>query len=365
MAEPMDEGSFSKGAPGTDKLEGFFGKPVPDAELEIWAAIPPSKRDKALQRLVALDRHARADGAVSAKQAAQEAGVTLGRFYQMARAWSEKRSLASVGAFASTTQTRQRIEPEVAQALQAAVVEIVAANPNDSVAALVRRLAEQTGAKKAPNTLRPFVERELRRIEQKGLAGQEIQFDCTATSLRRVDGSHHVAFLVIDAGSSMIIGHSIGDVSSSAAGYAAAAADSRSRILKGLLPRNIWAAATERSQLVPGTDVEALAALSGNIRNELGGVAPQLLRAGSYGRYARQQFSLKIGPIRLLPNRTVENAPPTEWKAADGLSASDAQARMELAVSAHNGEVLSGFSGCGAAEAPGEMIRLLELVSQR
>lgn len=346
------------------RLERFFGRPVPASELAIWASIPPAQRDKALQRMTALDRHGASDGAVAAKQAAADAGVKLGRFYQMARAWAERRSLASVGAFASTTRSRQRMEPEIAQALQSAVVGVVASHSDESIATLARLLGEAAGVSRAPNTLRPFVERELRRRAQKELAGEDIQFDCAATSLRRRDGAYHVAFLVIDGGTGLILGHSVGEAARSAKGYAAAAAHAHGRILDALPASGIWAEATGRSQLVPGTDSAAIAGLVAEVREQVGGIGPQLARARSYGRYARGRLGLKIGPVRLLPARTENDAPPDGWNPEDGLEADDAQARLELAAAAHNREVASALTPGGRAEAPDGLARLLEAMAR-
>ncbi|MFK3889510.1 hypothetical protein [Sphingomonas sp. NPDC079357] len=349
--------------PSERSLERVFGHPVPEEELEIWASMPPSKRDKALQRMVALDRHLGSFGGLTAKQSAADAGLKLNRFYQMLRAWSERRSLASVGTFASTTKTRERIAPEIAQTIQAAVVRIVEADPDASVAALVRDLTKAIDIKRSPNTLRPFVERELRRRLQRRLAGEEVRFDCVATSLMRPDGANHVVFLVLDGGTGLILGQSIGHLSNSVAGYASAACDALGRIPAMMPPREVWADRTERSQLVPGTDAVAVADLVARARGAVGGVAPQILAPGSYGRYARAAIGLKVGPIRLLPSRTgiaaTDKAPP----AVDPLETADARARFGIAVSAHNKEVLMMLDVKGGNEPPEQLVRLLSLLA--
>jgi hypothetical protein len=335
-----------------------FGYPVPAEELEIWASMPPSKRDKALQRMVALDRHLGSVGEMTAKQSAADAGVKLNRFYQMLRAWSERRSLAAVGTFASTTKTRERMAPEIAQTIQATVKRIVDSNPDASVAALVRDLSKAIEVKRSPNTLRPFVERELRRRLQRELAGEEVQFDCVATSLLRPDGTNHVVFLVLDGGTGLILGHSIGHLSNSVAGYAAAARDALNRIPVMMPPREIWADRTERSQLVPGTDAVAVADLVARMRGAVGGVAPQILAPGSYGRYARAGIGSKVGPIRLLPSRTGV-ATSDKAPVVDPLKSADAQARFEIAVLSHNEEVLAMVARRGVSEPPDQFVQLL------
>jgi hypothetical protein len=354
----------SAGIASERALERVFGDPVPGDELAIWASVPAAKRDKVIQRIVALDRHLAADGGIAAKQSAADAGLTLSRFYQMLRAWGERRSLASVGASASTTRTRQRMDSEVAGAVQAAVVKVVAESSGDSMAALIRRVSEVAGVKKAPNTLRPFVERELRRLAQRKLAGEEIFFDCVATSLRRSDGTGHVAFLVIDAGTGLIRGHAVGDASASAAGYAAAARNAQDVIFGTLPPSEIWADETRRSQIVPGGDASAIEGLVALARDEAGGIAPQIVRAGSYGRYVRAAVGLKIGPIRLLPARTGTDSPPADWSPAEGLDATDAQARLTLAVTAQNDEVVAALDGLGRNEPSDGIDRLLAAIAR-
>lgn len=351
------------------RLVEVFGDPVPAAELRIWAAMTPAKRAQVLQRIAALDRYCGEEGkqGLTAKQAAADAGVKVGRFYQIARIWPKQRSLSSLGTFASVTGPRQRYDAEVVNALQAAVTEVVKGNDGRSVAALVRLLAERSGlpAQMLPktNTLRLFVEREQRRLRKAKLAGDEVLFDCVVTSLPRAGGEWHSLFVVIDRGTRLIMGYAVGNPQDSVRGYRAAAADALRRILAFSPSRAIWSPRLERSQLVPGIDGEALARITGSLTTEIGSSAPQMVGASTYGRYVRKHLGLRLGPIQLVPARTGKK-PTQGGNRGDDLVDSDAEARLELAVADHNSAILSELHIKGEIEPPGELVRLFELLAR-
>ena len=357
---------------GDFRLEKVFGDPVPPTELRIWAAMPPSRRDKVLQRVAALDRYCFGEEGLTAKQAAADAGLKLGRFYQLARVWPDKRSLASVGTFASTTGARNHYDPKVVNALQAAVTAVVRENADRqvSVAALTRLLGERSGLPPADvpktSTLRVIVERELRRVRQTGLAGSEILFDhVTTMSLPRQGDAWHTVFLIIDRGTRLVLGHAVGDASDSVRGYRSAAMDAFRRIADGFPAAAIWADRLERSQIVPGADRDALAEEMARMASEVGGAAPQVVKAATDGRYARAYLGSKIGPIQLNPAKALEPGGRSTNRRNDlgGLSEADARARLELAVVDHNAAMLGDVRRDGESDPPGELVRLLELMT--
>ena len=349
-------------------LSRIFGDPVPVEEARIWAAMPPSQRGKALQRIAALDRFCGGEEGLTAKQAAADAGVELGRFYQIARLWSTKRSLGNLGAYASATKKRQRLKPEVVNALQSVVARVVVDNKGASVTRLAQLLADASGLPpdQVPkkNTLRVFVEREQRRVRATRQAGHEVLFDCSAISLTRQDGGLHTAFLVIDDGTGLVLGHAVGEPAASVEGYGKAARNAAARILGDLLPAGIWAPALERTQLVPGADADLVKRLVTDLVADLGGVAPQLTRDGAFGRYIRSHLGQKLGPIQLMPSRT-STAAPTGTSAGEGLTQADADARLELAVMSHNAEVLAGMADDGESQPPERLVGLLAAMADR
>ena len=358
----------SKGAPRTPscddpRLQKIFGEPVPMKELEIWTRMPQAQRAKALQRISALDRFSSGDGEITAEAAAADAGVTLSRFYQIARLWRDQRSLASLGSYAAARRPRQRYKPEITNALQAVVARVVSNNPSASIAGMAQLLAKESGLPEnqlpSRNTLRLFIERELRRRAEAGAAGYEVLFDCSATSLFRPDGLAHTIFIIIDAGTRLILGHAVGEVRSSRAGYGAAASNALIRITQLADEGSIWAPRLGRSELVPGDDREAVAKLAAALKNKIGGSAPQLLTSvRPYGRYIRKHLGLKLGPIRLLPART--GRPADASKVADrSFDTIDAHARLELEVAVHNAAVLENLSIDAATGPPDDLMRLL------
>ncbi|MBC3940611.1 hypothetical protein [Sphingomonas albertensis] len=347
------------------RLSKVLGRDVAPEEIAIWTDMPPARRAKALQRIAALDRYCGGEEGLTAKQAAADAGVKLGRFYQMARAWPEARSLRSLGTYAVATQSRERFKPDIVNALQAVVAEVVRDNaiPPASVAKLAQLLGDRSGlpADDLPkkNTLRLYVEREIRRVREARQAGQEILFDCSASSLRRKDGDRHTVFMIIDRGTRLILGRSVGSPAESASGYAAAARDAQRRIGSGSFPGRLWSPQLVNVQLVPGTDMDGVRELMQQVYGETGGSTPQVVGQGTYGRYIREHVGLKLGPIQLLPGRTGD-ALGTEGSDALGLDDADALARLDVPIADHNATVLADLSVDGESLPPGELVRLLE-----
>lgn len=331
---------------------------------KLWAGMPEEQRKKALQRIAALDRYCAEGSELSAKQAAADAGLKLGRFYQIARRWRSDRSLPSLGATVSATWPRQRLPSAVTNALQAVVSRVVEANPNTSVEKLSNKLAIASGlpADSIPNrnTLRLFVDRELRRRQQRSLAGADLLFDLCATSLLRPDGQRHFVFLLIDKGTRLILGHAEGELSDSVTGYRAAAKDALRRLSDHLSQAQIWSVRMEQPNMVPGTDHSALRSILDQVSVELGAAVPQLALESSQGVYIRRHLGLKLGTVQLTPGRT---SPPKEERAPIPLSLADAHSRIEVAVAEHNESVLLDFSLTGEPEPPGELVRMLELMS--
>jgi hypothetical protein len=349
--------------PDDERLSRIFGHPVPPDEARIWASIPPSRRDKMLQRVAALDRFCFGEEGLTAKQAAADGGVKLGRFYQLARLWAARRSLAHLGTYASATQPRQRFAPEVVNALQSVVARVVIDNPKAPVTRLAQLLAEASGLppKKVPgkNTLRTFVEREQRRLRTTRQAGHEVLFDCAATSLSRMDGELHTVFLVIDEGTGLVLGHSIGDVGDSAGGYCLAAGNGWALIRDDLLSAGIWAPSLERSQLVPGSDLDAVRRLAA----AAGPGAPQLTGAGDHGRYMRRHLGPKLGPIQLLHRRTAKPESSAGISNGEAMTVAEANARVGLAVAAHNDGILAEVTADGQQVPPEGLVRLLRTMA--
>lgn len=349
------------------RLVELFGECVPPEELKTWAGMPEARRATAIQRMKALDRYCSDGSKLTAAQAAADAGVKLGRFYQMARQWKERRSLGSLGAFASATKSRQKMKPEIANALQSAVVRVVDnSTEGDSLTSLAKKLAVESGLPRPPalNTLRAFIEREQRRVRKARLAGNELMFDLAASSLQRNDGSPHVVFLIIDKGTGLILGHAEGSADRSALGYGQAALDALRRLPSLGSNRRLWSESIANSEIVPGIDEEEVFAIAAKLKTELGGFAPQLTGQKKAGSYMRRHLGLHIGTVWLVPPHTFASARPSLQKGSSmPLTSEDAHARVELAVTEHNAALLVNLSLEGAEAPPTDLVQLLEAMA--
>lgn len=360
----------AKLALGTDpRLVAALGPELSARDLEIWAGMPASRRMKALQRIGALDRYFAEAPDVAAKAAAIEAGVTLSRFYQMARAWAVKRSLSNLGTYALVVKPRAGLKPFQISALEAVVGDVIGAKANqtDSIAALARKLGKASNLKPdevpSKNTLRGFIEREQRRRRDAKLAGTEVLFDLSATSLHRCNGQPHVAFFLIDGGTGLILGHAIGVAEESAAGYRDAAHASLNLILPVLRGRAIWSKEFKRAQMVTGADVPELVTMIARIGGEMDGVCPTLTEEDRQGRYIREHLGLRLSSVRLLPAQTIpDEASAVEIKGVE-LDTTTAFARTSVAVVEHNAAVLAALDLKGDVNPPDELIKFLNTIA--
>ena len=345
------------------RLVALLGEEIPAEELRIWAVMPEKQRAKALQRMKALTRYCASGADLPARTAARDAGVELGRFYQMAREWRNRRSLESVGTSASVTRSRNGLKPEVANALQAVVNRVVTDNKDASLTHLARMLGIESKLAKPPalNTLRLFIEREQRRLRASTLAGDELLFDLAATSLVRADGRPYVLFLVIDQGTGMIFGHAEGNVDDSLIGYRAAARDALLRIPTFMPPSEIWAEKMARAQIVPGGDASAISEAMSNLKIEVGGASPQLTGPDRGGSYIRRSIGLNLGSVRLIPTRTY--ASPEPQPGSLGLTFAEAHSRIEIAVVDHNARLLAGLELLGSRLPPATLTGMLETMA--
>jgi hypothetical protein len=295
------------------------------------------------------------------------AGVGLKRFYRLAADWRRQPSLGSLGVFAAAGGRATKLDPASVNALQAVVADVVSLGGGASVDELVRRMvtAAALPAESVPSRfkLRSIVEAELRRVSARHDAGAEIALDCVATTMPGSDRRPHVAFLLMDRGTRLILGAAVGDVDEARAGYAAAARDAQRRItdVGSRLP---WAARLVRAEITAGNDVDACVMLVGEINAALGSARVQLATAERrFGAYARRIVGDSLGRISFTPARTGagEARPPNgdmaPWTDAEAATA------LRLAVDAHNSEMTGSFDGVGGLTPSGELVSFLGIVA--
>ena len=359
IANALVEGPIVAASAGLDDL---LDGPVGFEDEIVWAGLNEAQREKTIQRIKALNRYLDPKDDISAKQAAADAGVKLNRFYQLARAWKDERSMRTVGARALPSINRQKLKPAYANALQAVVKSVVAnAQKSESINSLARKLGKASGLAKPPvlNTLRKFIEKEQRRQRRETSAGTELLFDLSASSFVGPDGHPYVIFLVIDRATGIILGHSSGSGDNSVAGYQGAAANARWRMSTPALQLSIWSDRFERAQFVPGSDVDELVCIVSQLAAAINRTSIQPTSQGKSGQYIRRHVGLKIGTIRLAPARTFTAAADTQENNGPCLSLDEAFAKTELAVTAYNAEILSSATCNGACSPPATIMQLL------
>lgn len=349
------------------RIEKLFDGSVPATERAMWTLMDDEQRDRALQRGAALISYDGGKGGISAANAAVAAGVSLVRFYQMAKKWDAGRSLAALGVGAAPRGVRVKaIRADLDEELERAAAAVVDRDEEASVRQLALDLAEELGARLGPdtklpkhNTLRLVVERELRRRRRRGRPGEQLLFDNCPIGILRPDGSFYQVYSVIDEATHLVLGAALGDAADGRGGYRAAAADAMVRLHDERLGRLDWAARVARMQLVPAGDGDQ--ALDGvDLFAGAPGLGFNLAKAGTGGRYIVGRVGHQLGVLPVWKSRADNELPSSVERRAPVLEPELAAARLALEVAAHDGEVLAGLSNLEGDGYPGAVLRLLE-----
>jgi hypothetical protein len=337
---------------------------MPETEAAMWAALEPRQRAKATQRMSALTRWLEADGEIDVKIAAADAGVSVTRMYEMGKAWRERRSLASLGTFAGAPKTRvNRHERALAKTAAA----VVADDPSGSVRKLALALQAACGLpdEEMPshNTLRRYVADELRRREQQAKAGDDIQLDCAACTLRPSDTAVETVFVIMDRWTQVVLGAALGNIEQSRSGYALAARDATRRLAAGQFDGLPWVSRLSRVEAVTGSDEPKWSGIRAEF--ERGGIAAPIelsTRPDRFGRYLRQLTGLRIGTVVILPKRTLQRQAGGQLK-PEGGAMDDQVARLAVEVDEYNAKLVATYATMDKCEPPEDLIRFLKLLS--
>lgn len=343
-------------------LAGAFGWPMPAEETAMWNAMSAEQRETAAVRLRVLLSFDGPRKAPTAEEAAAATGLSSNRWYEMFSAWREKRSLSSLGIFAAVPRSRTMAHHEDLQRL---VVGVVDAEPTGSVRRLALALGEaygrDTGTPESDwpsyNTMRKFVETELRRRSTEEKPGNDVAFDCCACELPHADGVF-IGFLVLDRGSGLVLGASLGDAGDSRGGYALAARDALDRIGRAPLDTLPWAEKLERSELVIGLDEEAWADHAATMA--AAGMREQLqpaTKAKRFGAYVRPLIGARMGRVKFVPGRTKKEE-------AGSTPSKDDLVRFGVEVDAHNADLI-GSPAAERTEPPALLVTLLKRLSKK
>ncbi len=347
------------------RLRLLIGDPVPASEKKLWLAMSTDQRDSAMRRMKAMARwHAGRPPVPS--DAAKGAGLTLNRFYEMAKAWRTKRSIASVETMAIAPRARSSDYDTI---LSKHVQTVVATVPEGAKVTL-KELIEKLGAAAAAEldvqpsfaTLRRRVQEEMRRRERRVRPGGEVQFDCCAITMSTMDTPQRVLFVILDRRTQLVLGAALGDARRGRVGYAHAAADALRRVTSGSLRAVAWTGRLEKMELVVGLD-EA----------DLSRVAVEFVRAGirsvmqpsnaprRFGRYLRKAVGDRMGRILLLSSDDVATSASATTSDLDGTS--DDAVRVQVEIEVHDATLLADLERDDASEPPADLLTTLRLLA--
>ncbi len=212
------------------------------------------------------------------------------------------------------------------------------------------------------NTLRRYVEEELRRRDRESSAGVELQLDCCACKLTPSDDHLFIAFVVLDRATQVVLGAGLGDRAESLAGYRGAARDALSRLDDGQFARLPWVDASARAQIVVGDDEDVWK----DMKSGLAGADLQIgielsTKINRFGRYLRPATGLRVGTVVFVPKRTGEEG---HVEKVSNLSMVDSRARLSLEVDEYNAGVMSQLQSVDEASPPSNLRRFLALIAE-
>lgn len=332
-----------------------------------WESLTPSKREEAEKRFAIFE--AWREGEMGAGEAIARFGKSSSRFYRLAAQWSEKPSLEALGVGARAPRTRSKLDPEIVNALQAKVAEVVRLNADASVRRQVELLLEAAGFGNSKPigtpALRKIVETERRRVDAVGRIGQQVGLDCTAINLPQRNRRPFILYVIIDIGTGLALGFSVGETLDIATGYTAAASDALDWIAQQSRPLP-WAPTLMQTILVSGSDEAQSAEIIDWMKSEgLGGNPLRATGRKRFGSQFRKALDDRVGRVQITPARTIEgealpdNGNMTPWTHAE------VKAELRRILAAHNETVLERLAGMKAAEPPPGLLEFLSRLSDR
>lgn len=367
MAARLSSGS--KKASTNRELRRAFGGEVSPDEIAIWSSLSNDHRELALKRISAIARWHAEEADYTPLQAANDAGVSLSRFYRLARDWEdpEQRSLSKLGLGATGRRRKKRARTKGSHLVFHKATELVEADPDDEKS--VSRLIDELKSALAPEvenvpgsaSLRSTIVEARRKRDIKDEAGVDLAFDLSAVALRdEKDGVHRVA-VCIDRGTGLILGASLAPADTARESYAPVANDALQRLGAPNSEAIPWANRFDRCEFV--IMVEADKAWKEVLAQKFPTLHVQPSdRRRRFGRYIRKHVGDGIGKIRLLPTLTLSGTAAENSAPKRRFSAREAEAHLAIEVDGHNGRTLEKLTREGHSINP-EMIRFLEYIA--
>lgn len=348
----------------------MLGNPPPASEVELWAKMDPSHRQRAAVRLDVLGRWLATEAGLTAKDAASQAGISVSRFYRMVNDWQRSPSLAAIGArVPQSTERRSKFDATVINRLQAAVVKVVSQREDRSVRQMVAALRESVDAGGASlpgeTVLREIVERELRRRAAQSEIGNAVVFDCATLSLARPDGRPWMIFAFIDRGSQLVLGFALGDLDTSAEACSSAASDVLARLSRSQASSLPWASMMTRLDAVVGSDEDAWRERISAFKAS--GIGTELVPVTSdrrWGKYFRKYVGQSLGRVILLSGKA--SLTPVPNFTGPGYSTEEVIVRLEAEVASRNAAIIATMPPVSAERSPpAGLITTLEFLARQ
>lgn len=339
--------------------------------MAIWGSLSDDHRNLALKRIGAITRWHAEEADYTPSQAADDAGVSLSRFYRLARDWedSDSRSLSKLGLGATGRRRKKRARTKGTRLVFDKAMELVVADADDekSVSQLIDELrsAVKPGVENVPGvaSLRSTIVEARRKRDIKDEAGVDLAFDISAVALRNEKGGVHRVGVCVDRGTGLILGASLAPADTARECYALVASNALQRLnapTKNAIP---WAKRFDRCEFVIMVDKDR--AWKDELSHRFPGLSVQPSdRRRRFGRYIRKHVGNGIGKIRLLPTLTLSGTAAENSAPKRRFSAREAEAHLEIEVNGHNGRTLERLKTEGHPVNP-NMIRFLEHIAGR
>lgn len=346
--------------------DAVFPAELPQTDLPKWQKLTRAQRINAAKRISAFDSWQ--SGKLDIDTAIEATGLSKSRFYRLAAEWRETRCLDALGAVAGTGggENSSRLDPEVVNALQAIVPQIVRFNEGATVSQLVRLMVQKAGFPEdrlpGPSRLRKFIEDEQRRLAASGEAGHAVRFDCTAIDIPREGGRPYIMFACIDTGTRLVLGAAVTEEPVAAAGYALAAADALKRISQDLV-RAPWTKRLARIEITAGTDMDASVSLVQRLLSSVKANVQLAQKSKRFGKYLRASVGDSIGRILFTPGRTESGPAAPNNKDMTPWSQINANGAVEIMVNEYNAGILKDLDQIEEADPPQELTDALTLIA--
>lgn len=335
---------------GKELADQVWPKGVPDTEVATWLALAPDRRAIALKRVQAISDYESA-GSRDAKRFAEQADVSLARFYPLLRKWAEARSISALVPYAGkrTTRSIARADQEVLDTVK----NLVAEHPEASQETLARALFDQFKGRASLSYLRRLIAAERAADTRKELGGdagfgKTVLIDASALDLIvkvAPDLFDWVTVgIVVDVATGMILGHatgrtaSAGDLQGDASRHAVVAVSKLELPLAdgNVEPKFVVVVPHTGNPIALLREVARLHRVEGDIQ------IVESRGTRHVGEHLKRAVGKRIGRLELRPRFTYgaeDGRTPAEEEGERAVDPEAAELIVSLAIAEHNASV--------------------------